>query len=564
MGRWLGRLSLATKLLLAPAVGIVALAIVAAGAYWGLAQQRDTISTLNDVRFSHLQLALEASAFIQEAHQQLDEALAAAGGERGALARLSKDEVLGKLKTALPTLEYFSGQGLDPREQEVIQATMASLRRYVAMVEQAFAAQQIDALTERRLESAFGVVSWNLTRMVGVERELTDEAFAQSRERSRWLLVAFSALLLLALLAALGATVVVTRHVRSKVEAIHSAAADLAGGNLTRRAEVSSDDEIGRTARAFNYLVDELQRANARVSDEMLALQQRTGELREAQEALVTAARRAGMAEIATNVLHNVGNVLNSVNVATGLIRRTVEHSKAEGLGKVAQMLEGHEGDLAAYLQDDPKGKLLPRYLGQLAKALAAERASLLEDLARLGASVDHIKEIVAMQQSYAGFPASVIESIRVQDLVDDALRMNAESFKRSGVTVVKEIADVPPLALDKHRMLLIMVNLINNAKQAVSGSGGRAPEIRLKVDLADGPKLRVLVADKGEGIAPENLTRIFAHGFTTRRDGHGFGLHSCALAAMEMGGKLTAHSEGAGQGATFTLEIPVAAAARP
>jgi signal transduction histidine kinase len=108
--------------------------------------------------------------------------------------------------------------------------------------------------------------------------------------------------------------------------------------------------------------------------------------------------------------------------------------------------------------------------------------------------------------------------------------------------------------------MLLIMVNLIKNAKQAMGRNAGPSQQIRLKVDLAEGPKLRVQVQDEGEGIAPENLTRIFSHGFTTRRDGHGFGLHSCALAAMEMGGKLTAESDGPGRGATFTLEVPVVA----
>jgi signal transduction histidine kinase len=127
-------------------------------------------------------------------------------------------------------------------------------------------------------------------------------------------------------------------------------------------------------------------------------------------------------------------------------------------------------------------------------------------------------------------------------------------------VTVALDIADIPELPLDKHRMLLIMVNLIKNAKQAMVGQEAGSSQIQLKVDLAEGPKLRIRVKDDGEGIAPENLTRIFSHGFTTRRDGHGFGLHSCALAAMEMGGKLTAESDGPGRGATFTLEVPVVA----
>ena len=59
--------------------------------------------------------------------------------------------------------------------------------------------------------------------------------------------------------------------------------------------------------------------------------------------------------------------------------------------------------------------------------------------------------------------------------------------------------------------------------------------------------------------IPAASLGRIFTLGFTTRKDGHGFGLHSAALAAAEMGGSLVAESDGLGQGATFTLELPMA-----
>jgi signal transduction histidine kinase len=114
---------------------------------------------------------------------------------------------------------------------------------------------------------------------------------------------------------------------------------------------------------------------------------------------------------------------------------------------------------------------------------------------------------------------------------------------------------------LDKHLLLQILVNLIGNAKQAMNGVSGRAHQITLRVDiagLADEPRLRIRVEDNGEGIAPENLGRLFTHGFTTRESGHGFGLHSCALAAKEMNGTMTAHSDGLGKGAAFTLELPV------
>jgi two-component system, LuxR family, sensor kinase FixL len=72
------------------------------------------------------------------------------------------------------------------------------------------------------------------------------------------------------------------------------------------------------------------------------------------------------------------------------------------------------------------------------------------------------------------------------------------------------------------------------------------------------GARLRITVADNGVGVAPESFSRLFTQGFTTKKEGHGFGLHSSALAAEEMGGTLTCVSEGPGRGAAFTLELPL------
>jgi signal transduction histidine kinase len=545
MSRTLGRLTLGTKLLIAPSVGIVALAIVAAIALWDLRWQRTTMRTLNDQRFAHLQLAIEADAMTQQAQQQLSRRLSAPRPNTDpALAKAANDELVAKIRSALPTLDMLTAQkDLSVREADVIARTTKDLRGYAVQLELSLAAQEDDASTLKKLQGEFDVVSSDLANLVGTERQLTGEAFAQSQERLNEISVAFSVLLGVALLATIGASLVVTRHVRSKVQAIHTAATQLSSGNLAARADVSSDDEIGQTARAFNFLVDELARTTSK---------------------LVNAARRAGMAEIATNVLHNVGNALNSVNVSTNLIKRTVVESKVESLSHVVQIFDENSNDLGRYLSEDPKGKLVPRYIDDLAKTLAQERSRILEDLARLADSVEHIIEIVAMQQSYAGYGGNVVEPVRVQDLVDDALRMKSESFVRGRVEVMKDIPDLPPLPLDKHRMLLILVNLLGNATQAMAGNGERPSEIRLAADVAtrdtDAQTLRLRVTDTGAGIAPENLTRIFSHGFTTRADGHGFGLHSCALAAVEMGGKLSAASDGIGCGATFTLEIPVAA----
>lgn len=200
---------------------------------------------------------------------------------------------------------------------------------------------------------------------------------------------------------------------------------------------------------------------------------------------------------------------------------------------------------------------MLPGYLGQLAQVLATEQQGVIEELMALTKSVDHIKEIIATQQAYAG-ASRLAEWTQIEKLVEDALRMNAGALERHHVVVVKEFSPVPDLLLDKGRILQILVNLIGNAKQAMQGLANSESCITLSIEARQGQTLRIAVSDNGVGIPPENLTRVFAHGFTTKKDGHGFGLHSAVVAAREMGGTLTVQSNGPGQGATFVLELPI------
>ncbi|TPG96591.1 sensor histidine kinase [Pseudomonas caspiana] len=311
-----------------------------------------------------------------------------------------------------------------------------------------------------------------------------------------------------------------------------------------------------RSFTVINRVNKALQTAN---DDLELRVEERTRELKDTQSELLDTARQAGMAEIATNVLHNVGNVLNSVNISADLVSRKLRGSKAQGLGKAMQLINDHPDDLGTFLTEDAKGKLLPGYLNQLVDAIALEQQSMTEELAQLTKSVDHIKDIVATQQSYAG-ANSLMEPLHISELLEDALRMNSGALTRHHVQVIKEYSDVPQVMGDKHRLLLILINLISNAKYAMSDLSNRPRQMTLGVKIVEDKTLQVSVKDDGEGIAEENMTRIFAHGFTTRKEGHGFGLHSCALAAIEMNGHLTAHSDGPGKGAMFTLQIPLKA----
>ena len=292
------------------------------------------------------------------------------------------------------------------------------------------------------------------------------------------------------------------------------------------------------------------------ISKDITAIKEAEGKLEEVHRQLLATSRMAGMAEVATSVLHNVGNVLNSVNVSSNVIVEKMRNSKAPNLGKAVALMRERADDLPGFFANDPKGKQLPGYLTQLAEHLVAEQQEMLRELASLSGNIDHIKEIVAMQQSYAKV-SGVREKLDVTELVEDALRMNAGAMERHGVRVIREYSAVPPILIDKHKVLQILVNLIRNAKYAVDESRQSDKRMKLRVALNGKSRVKISVVDNGVGIAPENLNQIFGHGFTTRKDGHGFGLHSGALAAREMGGSLSAHSDGPGQGATFTLEIP-------
>jgi C4-dicarboxylate-specific signal transduction histidine kinase len=222
---------------------------------------------------------------------------------------------------------------------------------------------------------------------------------------------------------------------------------------------------------------------------------------------------------------------------------------------EVAALIERHKDALPEFFTQDPRGQKLPGYFTALAAQLAAERESLLKELGDLRANLDHIKEAVSMQQAYAK-RCGVLETVAVEELVEDSLRMNTGALTRHHVALKRDYRAQPKITVDKHKVLQILVNLIRNAKYACDESGQVDKQVTVRIEaVASGA--RVSVIDNGVGIAPDVMGRLFSHGFTTRKSGHGFGLHSAALAAKELGGSLSAASEGVGRGAMFQLALP-------
>jgi PAS domain S-box-containing protein len=293
------------------------------------------------------------------------------------------------------------------------------------------------------------------------------------------------------------------------------------------------------------------------LSIDITAQKSATEQIAGMQRELVESSRQAGMAEVATAVLHNVGNVLNSANTATALVVERLRRSKTQTLTRAVGLLREHRDDLAEYLGKDPRGRLLPDLLQAIAENLAVEQTHLMREVGGLQQNIDHIKEIVAMQQSFAK-ASGCSENLSPDELFEDALRMALGGMIRHEIRIVRHFEAVGHVLVDRHKALQILINLIRNACHALeTRETGR--ELVLAITKGAAGLVRLQVTDNGIGIPRENLLRIFNHGFTTKKNGHGFALHSAANAAKEMGGSLQACSDGPGTGAVFALELPAA-----
>ncbi len=289
---------------------------------------------------------------------------------------------------------------------------------------------------------------------------------------------------------------------------------------------------------------------------DMTVFRETEEKLKLAQKELVETSRLAGIAEVATGVLHNIGNALNSVNTSATVALERIRAQKTPNLARVGELLLEQGERVAEFFASDPRAKQIPTYVARLAESLTSEKESAAKEIVALQQNIEHIKQIVAAQQSHARV-SGLTEVVPPSELIEYAVRISEASLARHGVTVTREYLPVPEVKVERQKALQILVNLVRNAKEAV---GERAPadrRITLGLRKSSSGSVQILVTDNGVGIASENLTRIFAFGFTTKKDGHGFGLHSSALAAKQMGGSLTATSEGPGKGATFILELP-------
>jgi signal transduction histidine kinase len=409
---------------------------------------------------------------------------------------------------------------------------------------------RIDVLVSETGELDAPALAQALERVLALAGEVEDDelqeledALTEAREltaQGMWMTMAMisTVMLLLGVL-----FVVLSSRLSVGISGLVKATEGIATGDLSARAPVTGNDEFTALAQRFNQMVVDLgeniearDRANARAKQ---------------------LARDAGVAQVTTGVLHNIGNALTSVKISLEVLDGSRVGTHLDRIARLGHMLTENKSDLERFLLRDPRGSKVTEYLMALAPELERDRDALRADLERSRDRVEHIVRILRTYQEH-GRATLEYEEVKVDELVSFALEISLSSTRRAKYRVRCELAELPPIRIDKHRTLQILINLIRNAADAIDEARDEGGTIEIVVSRPEDHVVAFAVVDDGIGIAVENLERIFNHGFTTKSaEASGFGLHTSANAASEMGGRLTVHSDGRNAGARFLLELP-------
>jgi signal transduction histidine kinase len=434
-----------------------------------------------------------------------------------------------------------------------------------------------------RLNLCFGLIILITALMIGTlarqraadiiqQPNNQNEAVANLRTHTTYITLA-------AIIVGLSFSTAISQSVASRVGRLVQAMMRVERGSFSEELRATGNDEIDVLTRQFNSMVQRLAQHDATIRDLNVNLERKVEErtlslrllhaeldqrnteletaltdVKQMQSQLVEVAHRAGMTEIAAGVLHNVGNVLNSVNVSVSVINDNVRKSKVASVARVAALMKQHSAAFAA--GGESKIERLPEYLGLLAESLAEEQRQVESELSNLLEKVQHIKNIINAQQNYTR-RVCFRESIDVHNLIEDLLNMHQAAIVQNAVAVERDFVPLPKITIEKSKLLQVLDNLIKNALESITATPRDSHVLRITSKSTAG-ELSISVADSGHGITEDRLKCIFRFGFTTKTNGNGFGLHSAAIAMNEMGGSIRVHSAGAGQGATFTITLPM------
>ncbi len=273
-----------------------------------------------------------------------------------------------------------------------------------------------------------------------------------------------------------------------------------------------------------------------------------------AYKKLVEHAQKEGMADIAANILHSIGNTLNSMNVSLLLLKESAASQLYDDIVLAGRLLEKNMERLEEFLVSDDKGKKLMRFylsLGDLAEKLQLQ---LSRNMKRLGLKINAINSVVTAQQNYAGVDDK-FEELLLEPIIEDALKLNQDIFERQSIKVVRDYEPGFTVYVHRGKLFFIIFSILSNAKDAMSIIPNSDKRILIRTYTNSLGK-HLMISDSGRGISKVDLERIFEYGFSTKEGRTGYGLHSCSRYIEDMGGIIYAQSEGEKKGATFIIRF--------
>ncbi|CAM2005572.1 ATP-binding protein [Acanthopleuribacter pedis] len=339
----------------------------------------------------------------------------------------------------------------------------------------------------------------------------------------------------------------------------------MVGGDLEKDARLAGTEELISLAQSFNTLMDRLREKIDDLEDTNRTLEdrvsERTEKLRRAQKSLIDGAHYSGMAEVARGVLHNIGNVLNSLNVSVQTSLQLLQESQVTKLENINSLMSKTDAELTAFLADPAKREALAEYVSELVQSLQNENRLFSREVNQIREQAEIIRQSLLAQSKFTDRDLGYAERLDINEIIADLLYAEKEMLDRFHIQTSVDFGAVPAVAAMRTKLSYAVLTLLENAVDALADNPTRERHISVQTACI-GEALHIRVGDNGKGIPEALRTKIFQYGFTTKPEGNGFGLHTCANALREMGGDVRAESEGPGRGAVFVLTLPLDAQA--
>jgi PAS domain S-box-containing protein len=284
-------------------------------------------------------------------------------------------------------------------------------------------------------------------------------------------------------------------------------------------------------------------------------VQDRTRELKEAQERLISQAMEAGMAQVAAMGLHNIGNAVTPMNVFMDAMQKNEMEEISNYLEKCYLELKNHASDLDDFINHQARGKQVFAYMGELIDSLITKNRKQADTFNRMEKALAYISEILSLQQTYASREQETRELVDLNELIDDAIRMQMGALEKRQIFIKKLFeARLPKLLIDKNRLMQVIVNFIKNSYEAIDARQNNTGEKEITCSsFVENGHVGFRISDNGIGIDPENIEKIFEFG-KSRKGSTGFGLHYCKMCVESNGGEISFSSPGLGKGATVSV----------